>query len=112
MRNEAFFNVYHDPGMKAPTRKRKDRLQNLAGIRQPIFGAPGDCHSQAHRHDLEFIFDNKFPQWDTISDGMIMQARELSKSVPYNWRRNWLPNHCWRSWIYWVNNHAPDDLYP
>jgi hypothetical protein len=55
-----------------------------------------------HRQDLEFIFDNEFPQWDETSGAVIMQATELSKSVLDSWRKKWLANLRWRPWNYSV----------
>jgi hypothetical protein len=52
---------------------------------------------------LEFIFESEFPKWDETSSWMMMQARGLTKSVRYSWRKNWLQNHSWRPWNYSVH---------
>jgi hypothetical protein len=64
----------HEKNTNQSARKRKDRPRNLTHIRKLIVQVPGGRDNQRQRHEMEFIFDNEFVEWDETSYGKIMQA--------------------------------------
>jgi hypothetical protein len=88
----------HEKNTNHSARKRNDRPRNLTRIRRLIVQVSGDRDDQRQRHEMEFIFDNEFVEWDETSYGNIMQVAGWSKFVFYNWHENWLANHSWSSW--------------
>jgi hypothetical protein len=76
----------------------RNRPRSLAALKGLIFKRGGHPDYVRQSQLLEFLFETEFAEWHENSCARIREATDLTKSIIYRWRKQWILDRKWRPW--------------